>query len=416
MESKNQGYKHTELGWLPEGWEVRELGELVDKQRPISYGIVQTGDPVSKGIKCVRVTDIDEGKICENDLITTSKEISNRYRRTILKKGDVVLALRGKIGSSAIVGDSMAGANLTRGVALISQSDNLSSKFVHQWLSSPIGSKELESRLNGSALKEISIGVLRMLPFPLPPLSEQRAIADLLGCWDRAIGAMGELIRQKQARKKWLMQVLLNGKRRLPGFAGEWKRVKLGEVFQEVRTQNDGNANATMTISARHGLITQGEKFDRIIAGNSLPSYTLIEKGDFAYNKGNSKLYQMGCIYLLEEAPSALVPFVYICFRPRKGKASANFYKHWFINHGLDRQLKKIITSGARGDGLLNVARDDFFALRLPVPSLEEQEAIGKVLQACGSECLLLETKLAMLQLQKKGLMQILLSGRIRLV
>jgi type I restriction enzyme S subunit len=111
---------------------------------------------------------------------------------------------------------------------------------------------------------------------------------------------------------------------------------------------------------------------------------------------------------------SALVPFVYICFNPT-GLVDSKFYKHWFFAHGLDRQLKKIITSGARGDGLLNVNTDDFFNLKVPYPPKEEQTAIAQVLQAADKEIQLLKAKSEKLREQKKGMMQVLLTGKKRL-
>jgi type I restriction enzyme S subunit len=184
-------------------------------------------------------------------------------------------------------------------------------------------------------------------------------------------------------------------------------------LFDEVVESNNNQTHEIMTISAKLGLISQKEKFDRIIAGDSLKKYTLLKEGDFAYNKGNSNLYEMGCIYQLEKIKSALVPFVYICFRPTN-KCFSTFYKHWFQNHGLDRQLKRIITSGARGDGLLNVNNKDFFSLLLPYPSLAEQTAIANILSAADDEIGKEKGKLAALRSQKKGLMQVLLTGKKR--
>src|SRR5690606_10154408 len=206
------------------------------------------------------------------------------------------------------------------------------------------------------------------------------------------------------------------GKMRLKGFSGEWKEKRLGTLFSHVKDTNDGNdGHSIMTISAKLGLISQEDKFDRIIAGESLKKYTQLRNGDFAYNKGNSKTYPMGCIYRLEEKDSALVPFVYICFRPSE-KVDGVFFKHWFLAHGLDRQLNKIITSGARGDGLLNVNTEDFFKLKVLYPPKEEQTTIAEILQVADKEIELLKAKAEQLKEQKKGLMQQLLTGKKRLL
>ncbi|WHT40885.1 restriction endonuclease subunit S [Myroides sp. mNGS23_01] len=127
-----------------------------------------------------------------------------------------------------------------------------------------------------------------------------------------------------------------------------------------------------------------------------------MKKGDYAYNKGNSKTYEYGCIYTLNDYESALVPFVYICFRPIIDICN-DFYSHWFLNHNLDNQLRKIITSGARGDGLLNVSRNDFFNLFIEAPSIEEQNAIAEILNTANQEVKQYQQKLEVLTLQKKA-------------
>ena len=208
------------------------------------------------------------------------------------------------------------------------------------------------------------------------------------------------------------MQRLLTGRTRLPGFTTPWQKRRMKDCFEHITDTSDGCEYLPMTISARLGLISQKDKFDRVIAGDSLKKYTHIQKGDFAYNKGNSNLYEMGCVYRLKEQ-DAVVPFVYICFRPKQN-VIGEFYQHFFINHGLDCQLKRIITSGARGDGLLNVDKTDFFELEIIYPPIAEQKAIAEVLTAADNEIATHRKKLDALRLQKRGLMQQLLTGKTR--
>lgn len=256
--------------------------------------------------------------------------------------------------------------------------------------------------------------IIKGLSIKIPPFPEQQKIAQILSTWDKAIEKLEALIAAKQKRKKALMQQLLTGKKRFPGFNGKWKDIKLKAVFNEIKDKNDGaESHSIMTISSRLGLISQEDKFDRVIAGDSLKKYTQLTYNDFAYNKGNSKSYRMGCIYQLEDRASALVPFVYICFSPTD-EVCSSFYKHWFLAHGLDRQLKKIITSGARGDGLLNVNTKDFFSLKIPFPTKKEQIAIAEILQAADQEITTHQNQLTALKQQKQGLMQQLLTGKVR--
>jgi len=265
----------------------------------------------------------------------------------------------------------------------------------------------------GTAQPKLNKEVCSKIPVPAPSLQEQQLIASVLFLWDKAIDKTQKLIDQIKLRNKGLAQQLLTGKKRLKGFEGEWKSVKVRDVFEEIKESNDGGVHhQVMTISSTLGLISQEDKFDRVIAGESLGKYTLLNEGDFAYNKGNSKTYPMGCVYQLDEG-SALVPFVYICFRPTQ-KVHSRFYRHWFFHHGLDHQLKQIITSGARGDGLLNVNKMDFFNLKLPYPKKEEQKQMAELLDAGHLELSHYQDKLRILKDQKKGLMQKLLTGELR--
>ena len=122
----------------------------------------------------------------------------------------------------------------------------------------------------------------------------------------------------------------------------------------------------------------------------------------------------MGCIYKLDEYEYALVPFVYICFR-KTAKINISFYQQWFINHGLDKQLKRIITSGARGDGLLNVDRKDFFNTTVPFPHFTEQQVIAAILATADLEIELVKKRLDQFGTQKRSLMQQLLTGKKRI-
>ena len=210
-----KGYKQTEVGVIPEDWEVDQLTNMTQNQRPISYGIVQTGKQISNGIKCIRVVDIDDGKINSSELITTSEAISNSYKRTVLEPDDLIIALRGKIGELAVVTKELQGANLTRGVALIALKKDHSSHFYQQYLSSLDSKIRLKNSLNGSALQELPIATLRNFSVAVPVLTEQHAIATVLSDMDGEIAAIEARRAKTQAIKQGMMQQLLTGKVRL---------------------------------------------------------------------------------------------------------------------------------------------------------------------------------------------------------
>lgn len=400
---------------LPEGWEMKTLGKIGAFSK--GKGILKE-QVMKKGLPCVRYGELytthdfiihECTSFIDERTATESKEI---------KAGDVLFAGSGEtieeIGkSAAYLGDKTAYAG--GDVIILSTNTDVDATCLAYALETDLARKQKRRLGQGNSVVHIYPSDLAIIKILLPPLPEQRAIAACLSTWDTAIQKTTQLIAQKEQRKKWLMQQLLTGKKRLKGFEGAWKEVRMKDIFREIKETNDGETvHAVMTISSKLGLISQEDKFDRVIAGDSLRKYTLLKRLDFAYNKGNSKTYQMGCIYQLEEQQSALVPFVYICFSPTE-KVHSTFYKHWFGGHGLDRQLKKIISSGARGDGLLNVNSDDFFSLKIPLPSLEEQTAIARVLQTADQELQLLKANVEKMKGQKKGMMQVLLSGAVRL-
>ncbi|MBN2595419.1 MAG: restriction endonuclease subunit S [Marinifilaceae bacterium] len=412
-----QGYQKTKLGRIPEDWEFKKLYrccEFITKgATPTTYGFSW----VSHGVLFLRSECVSANGLELEAAMFISDDADKVMRRSSIQEGDILMTITGNVGRVCQVPKGFPKANINQHIARIRiTGEGLDQNFIFQYLKQDKIQNEYLKITTGQAYPQISLEQVRNTKIPLPPLPEQKAIASCLTSWDKAIATTQKLIEQKQQKKKWLMQNLLTGKKRLKGFNGEWKEVKLGKLFTEIKNVNDGaNGHSIMTISSKLGLVSQKDKFDRVIAGDSLKKYTQLKKDDFAYNKGNSKTYPMGCIYQLEEYESALVPFVYICFSPTT-LVDSNFYRQWFLAHGLDRQLKRIITSGARGDGLLNVNKKDFFNLKTVYISKEEQTAIAKILQTADKEIELLQNKLAKLKEQKKGLMQQLLTGKTRIL
>lgn len=404
-----QGYKATALGIIPQEWEVKFLGNLLSRcANGLTYDV-----SITSGIPVTRIETISTGEINYAKVGYIPNE--SGYETFRMQKGDILyshinsLSQIGKVAYYKGDKEIYHGMNLL----LLRANEGLDKQYLYYTLLTD-HMRHMAQVIAKPAVNQASISTsdLKRVKIAVPPLAEQRKIAEVLGVWDEAIEKQARLIEKLALRKRALMQRLLSAKLRLPGFSKPWKEHKIADLFSLINDTNDRQEHIPMTISAKSGFISQKDKFDRVIAGDSLHRYILLKKGDFAYNKGNSNLYEMGCIYHLNEE-SALVPFVYICFRS-KGSVNIDFYSHFFINHGLDRQLKKIITSGARGDGLLNVDKKDFFALNVPYPTIEEQTAIAEVLTAADREIELAKEKLERLRRQKRGLMQQLLTGKKR--
>jgi type I restriction enzyme S subunit len=428
------GYKQTEVGPIPQDWEVRRLAEITDPQRPISYGIVQTGANVPNGIPCLRVVDINEGQISKLDLITTTKEISDAYRRTVLRAGDLVMPLRGKVGDVAIIDADLEDANLTRGVALIAVQPSWHGPFVQQFISWSATRRRLEQTMNGSALQEIPIATMRSFQIGLPPSSEeQRAIAAALSDADEWIASLDRLIAKKRDIKQAAMQQLLTGKTRLPGFQSKsgFKQTEVGKIphdwelipFSDLMSFRNGlNAGreaygrGTPFINVLEVISNTILEFDdipgKISAGaNALFLYE-VKSGDILFNRTSETQDEVGlaAVYL----DSRTVVFGGFVIRAR---IISPHLDPRFSAYALRAPtIRKQIISRGQGAVRANVGQGDLKKILFPLPPPEEQRAIAEALSDIEAELAAFQAKREKARSIKQGMMQELLTGRVRLI
>ena len=196
-------------------------------------------------------------------------------------------------------------------------------------------------------------------------------------------------------------------KLRFPEFrdAEPWKPVSLGKASTPI-TERVGERKFTpVSISAGIGFVPQTEKFGRDISGNQYQLYTLVNDGDFVYNKGNSLKFPQGCVYQLQGWGQVAAPNVFISFRLKDGYSDV-FFQNCFEQNMHGRQLQKHITSGARSNGLLNISKEHFFGVEIPTPSLAEQKKIADCLGSLDELIAAQGRKVEALKTHKKGLMQ----------
>ncbi len=185
-----------------------------------------------------------------------------------------------------------------------------------------------------------------------------------------------------------------------------WEQRKLGEIAEEVKG-NSGSINniPILTISAANGWMNQKDRFSQIIAGNELKKYTLLKKGELSYNHGNSKLAKYGTVFVQDSHDKALVPRVYHSFK-MVAQNNPYFIEYLFASGLPNKELSKIVTSGARMDGLLNINKKEFFSIKLNNPSSEEQSSVAKLFQFLDKTITLHEEKHRQLERLKKALLQ----------
>ena len=397
---------------VPNGWNEYELHELCIK--PISYGIVQTGENIINGIPCIRVVDLTTEKMRPDEMIKTSHQINKAYQKTILEKNDIVMALRGEVGLVRIIESHLIGANITRGLARISaRKEIVYPKYLLWQLRSPKFRTDLIRRVGGSALQEISLTELRKVKSLVPPLAEQQKIAQILSTWDKAIAVTEQLLANSQQQKKALMQQLLTGKKRLleengVRFEGEWRKQRLGSLLKEGKERNkDNSISRVLSVTNHSGFVLPENQFSKRIASDEVSHYKVVRKGQYGYNPSR---INVGSFARLDQFSEGLLSPMYIVFSIDSVELDSDFFLYWMQSN----EAQQRINNSTQGSVRDSVGFDAICSFLFKMPSLEEQKKISAVISASLQEIKLLETKLDYLQQEKKALMQQLLTGKRR--
>ena len=199
-------------------------------------------------------------------------------------------------------------------------------------------------------------------------------------------------------------------KLRFPGFDEPYRSAQLGDIAALVN-RTDPKSNAPiMMLSAGNGFIMQSEKYSRDNAGQSLKKYILLKQGELAYNHGASKAKQFGCCYELTE-PEARIPYVYHCFKINNHEYTP-FIAMALNNAKMDKQLKRLVSSSVRMDGLLNISFEDYMSVTIHLPSPSEQKRIADFLQKIDERIAAQEELLVSLKKYKRGAIAHILSGK----
>lgn len=235
---------------------------------------------------------------------------------------------------------------------------------------------------SGSKMPRADWNLVSTTKFVVPSAKdEQKAIGKYFTSLDSQISASTSRLASLKQMKAASLQAMFPQegetvpKIRFKGFEGEWTWLKLGDISEQVKRKAPINSTApVMMISALNGFINQSEKYSDNNAGSSLANYTLLKKGELSYNHGYSKTRNFGsCFNLLVE--EARIPFVYHSFRLINDNDS--FYAYYLNSGTKDKDLKRLVSSTARMDGLLNISFKNYMGLSVPHPSLAEQQAIA---------------------------------------
>ncbi len=427
--------KHLYKSAIPEDWTILEFGNVFSFLKTFSFSRRQLTDKKTNDeIQNIHYGDIHatfENKILDFETEKRvpylkdgfiSKELFNDEKFPALQNGDLIIADASEDYEGVCNCIEIININERKVIgglhtfAARGKNEKITPGFRTFVLDHHQVIRQLRRIATGISVYGVSKTNLSRVKIALPPLHEQKAIAQLLSSWDKAINKNNQLIAQKELRKKWLMQNLLTGKKRLKGFGGEWEETTMSSIFERITRKNTEANTNVVTISAQRGFIRQTDFFNKKIASDILDNYFLVNKGEYCYNKSYSNGYPWGATKRLNDYDKAVVTTLYICFGIKdENDNSGDFFEQFFEANYLNQGLTKIAHEGGRAHGLLNVTPSDFFSLKIDIPNFEEQTAIAQVLKAADKEIQLLKIKTEKLREQKKGMMQVLLTGKKRL-
>ena len=402
-----KGFLDTEI---PSKWDLFELGDLFEFKNGINAGKESYG----RGVKFINVMEVIYHDFIFPDMIPGTVQISDEQKELYLvKDGDVLFNRTSEtideIGLSAVYNgeeEVVFGGFVIRGRPILDAMDAIYKRYC---LRSSIVRNQIIKGGQGAVRTNIGQGDLSQVIIALPPLSEQKNIGRVLSTVDLSIQKIEQLINQKELQKKWLMKQLLSGKQRLNGFKGQIKIKVVGQYIEEISERNkDLQVTRVLSVTNSRGFINQTDQFDRTVASEDASNYKIVRNGQFAYNPSR---VNVGSLDLLRNFEEGILSPMYVVFSTNEKHLLADFlYFHlktqWFYGH---------IPMFVQGSVRDSLSFDGLCSMKFFIPSIEEQAAITQVLQIAEKEITLLKLKAEKLREKKKGLMQQLLTGKIRI-
>ncbi len=254
---------------------------------------------------------------------------------------------------------------------------------------------------------------LEKMPLLLPPIAEQKKIAQILSTWDKAISVTEKLLTNSQQQKKALMQQLLSGKKRLLDengvmFSGEWEVVRLKQLIHEEKKRNrDNHIQRVLSVTNHSGFVLPEEQFSKRVASEDVSTYKIVKKNQYGYNP--SRL-NVGSFARLDNYDEGVLSPMYVVFSINHERLNSDYFLNWMSSN----EAKQRIAGSTQGSVRDSVGFDALCSFSFSLPTPMEQQKIAAVLSAADAEMSMLEKKLACLKEEKKALMQQLLTGKRR--
>lgn len=412
------GYKNSILGIIPQEWEVKILGDLLLRcANGLTYDVSTTC-----GIPVTRIETISTGEI--NYAKVGYIPNGSGYEAFKMQKGDILyshinsLSQIGKVAYYNGDKEIYHGMNLL----LLRADDHIDKQYLYYTLLTEY-MRHVAQIIAKPAVNQASISTsdLKRVKIAVPPLAEQRKIAEVLSVWDKAIEKQTQLIEKLALRKRGLIQRLLSAKLRLPGFSEHWQEVKLGEIGDTYnglfgKNKDDfehGNAQFIPYIN-----VFSNERIDInnlcCVQIESKEQQNTVKYGDIFFTVSSETPNEVGMAsVLLEHLDNTYLNSFCFGYRLHDFSTLNPFFAAYLFR---TEHFRNYMSSLAQGSTRFNISKKEIMKLKIDLPTIEEQTAIAEVLTAADREIELAKEMLERLRCQKRGLMQQLLTGKKRVI
>lgn len=412
MVEMKSGYKMTEVGVIPEDWEVKELSSIsaIKSGKRLPKGSLVTSSKTS--YPYIRVIDMNMGYLNLSNIMYVPENVQPMISKYIISKNDIYISVAGTLGLVGKIPEELDGANLTENANRITEIQ-CNRDYLMYYMMSPLIQNVIEAERTIGAQPKLALQRIRDFYIVLPGDNrEQTAIATALSDVDSLISALTKKIEKKKAIKQGLMQQLLTGKKRLPGFGGVWDVVQLKRIISEfIVPMRDKPTALTGPIPW-----CRIEDFDSKYLKKSLSNQGVDLN---TVSKMNLKIFPVNTLLVSCSANlgrCAIVKQKLVTNQTFIGLVPSDRIDVEFLYYKMSREDKNL-NNMATGTTISYLSREQFENYEILIPSSKaEQTAIANILSDCDSEIAALEEKRDKYKEIKQGMMQQLLTGKIRLI
>lgn len=410
------GYKHSDVGVIPEHWDTKPLGEIGDSLIGLTY---RPSEVRKYGTLVLRSSNVQNGTLCFDDNVFVETDIPERI---MVRPGDILVCVRNGsrdlIGKSALIDERAVGMTFGAFMGVFRSEDG---RFLSHVFQSGIFKKQINEHL-GATINQITNKSLNSFKVPLPPTRDERTkIANALSDADALLAILDRIITKKRSLKQAALQQLLTSKTRLPGFRGEWQKKTLGELGTTYggltgKTKSDfgfGNAKYITFMNVITNAVLDCTTFEQVNVSASEAQNKVLQ-GDIIFNSSSETPEEVAlCSLMVEQVPNLYLNSFCFGFRLFEDQQVNGLFLTHFIRANPGREMMRLL---AQGSTRYNISKSALRKASVLLPLEDEQVAIAEVLSLMDAELDALEARRDKTRNIKLAMMQELLSGRTRLI